>query len=125
MVMPPLWPLKFLEGYGSRGFQGNPDRLNLLDAFPGQGRGHLLTGSGCRQHETVAHEPLEANPVRDSAVDEVALPVMGDGALCFVGRESTEIGNVAVKSLQCFLSRCPSRKLLTALPGELLGNVTG
>ena len=107
-----------------QGVKGNGNRCDLLDAFPGQGRGHLLTAWGCRQHQTVAHEPIVANPIRDSAGDEVGLPVMGDGALPFVDSESTKIGKVAVKGLLRFLSRRASRKLLTALPCELLRNVT-
>ena len=99
-------------------FEGNQDRLNLLDAFPGQGRGHPLTGSRCRQHKTVVHEPIVAKPFRDSAGDDVALPVIGNGALPFVDGERTIVGNVAIKGSLRFLSRRPSRKLLTSLPGE-------
>jgi len=108
----------------AEGVEGNEIRCDLLDAFPGQGRGHILTAWGCRQHQTVAHEPIVANPVGDSAGDEVGLPVMGDGALSLVDRESTKIGKVAVKGLLRFLSRRASRKCLTALPCDLLGNVT-
>ncbi len=106
------------------GAKGNGKRGDLLDTFPGQGRGHVLTAWGCRQHQTVAREPIVANPGRDSARDEVGLPVMGDGTFRFVHRESSKIGKVAVKGGLRFLWGAASIKRLTALPRELLGNVT-
>ena len=55
----------------------------------------------------------------------MTLPVVGDGALCLVDRESAVIGDVAVQGGLRFLSGGSSFKLLTVLPRELEGHMTG